>query len=240
MRLSAFHEPARTDQRRFVKVGRNDPCPCGSGKKYKKCCIGTANDPAIYAGQPGAPGPGPLLASEPWRLIHLKVTLLGTEPPIWRRLVLSGSHPLSHLHYAIQEAMGWWDAHLHVFRIGGRAYSAPDMQVSGARDSRRTWLHQVLHEGMGFIYQYDFGDSWEHEIVVEKVVGTSEKFQETRCPGGARACPPENCGGVWAYAHLLEAFVNPDDPDHEEAKERLGEDFDPEAFDADSVNRRLI
>ncbi len=227
---------------RGIRIGRNAPCPCGSGKKYKKCCLGTPNDPASDP----VPQTSELEEKEEepvvgrMQMFQLKIALMGTEPPVWRRVSVPWNISLSHLHYVIQESMGWCDSHLYLFEIKGRRYSDPDFELEDVRNAHKTWLHRVLREGDTFSYEYDFGDSWMHEIVVEKAFDAEEEHPGSACLDGARACPPEDCGGAWGYANRLEAIKDPLHEEHEEITEWVGEDFDPEAFDIDKVNARLI
>jgi hypothetical protein len=163
--------------------------------------------------------------------VTLKVTLQGSKPPIWRRLVMPAGASLGRLHSAIQAAMGWRDSHLHAFDAGGRTYSASGMADGGADESRVT-LGALARAGhKRFTYTYDFGDSWEHLIVIEKLGVAGDGLETPACIAGKRACPPEDCGGVWGYYELLDALADPDHPDREDRLEWLGEDFDPEAFD---------
>jgi hypothetical protein len=89
------------------------------------------------------------------------------------------------------------------------------------------------------VYEYDFGDGWEHGIQLEKIVGPEPGVHYPRCLAGRRACPPEDCGGVWGYAELLEILADPRHPEHAERLEWLGGPIDPEAFDPDEVNNLL-
>lgn len=175
-------------------------------------------------------------------IYRLKVTLRGTKPPIWRRLEVPGTVTLHKLHDIIQAAMGWYDCHLYEFSAGDRRYGVPDPDWgdSEVRSSRRVRLRDVAPAvGTTLLYEYDFGDDWEHSVLVEHV-GPPEPGQTYPvCLKGRRACPPEDCGGVWGYARLLEVLRDPTDPEHEETKEWLGRPLDPEAFDLEAVNRRL-
>lgn len=91
-----------------------------------------------------------------------------------------------------------------------------------------------------FRYAYDFGDSWELEIRVEKIVPAEHSMPTTAvCMDGARACPPEDCGGAWGYADLLESLADPKHPEHRNMKKWLGRRFDPEAFDLGRINLSL-
>jgi hypothetical protein len=173
---------------------------------------------------------------------QIKVTLSGSEPPIWRRLLVSSSTSLAELHRILQVAMGWTDDHLHGFepaqrRLRGRPEPADDLDFD---DEERVRLDQALpREKSALVYMYDFGDSWAHDIVVEKVLPSSDGVNVPSCIGGERACPPEDCGGIWGYDDLLDAIRDPEHPEHEEKLEWVGDEFDPERFDADAVNAIL-
>lgn len=184
----------------------------------------------------------------PWvktgSVYQLKITLRGTRPPIWRRVLVPGHFTLGDLHWVIQTAMGWTNSHLHHFKIGETFYSLPN-PYSGwddlkEEDSRKVRLDEVApRTKMKFIYEYDFGDSWEHEILVEKISSPDPKMKSPLCLKGARACPPEDVGGVWGYANFLQAIKDPKHEEHEEFLEWVGGDFDPEAFDLDETNKLL-
>src|SRR4029077_4994020 len=128
---------------------------------------------------------------------------------IWRRLLVPSDLTLAKLHDVIQVAMGWHDAHLHEFRVGDETYGAPDIE-SDAMDERKVRLHQVLgRAGAKALYTYDFGDSWEHRIVVEKSLPADPKLNYPVCTGGQRAGPPEDCGGIPGFYELMEAIEDP-------------------------------
>jgi hypothetical protein len=171
--------------------------------------------------------------------LSLKVTLRDTKPPIWRRLVVPGAMTLGDLHQAIQAAMGWDDAHLHAFDIAGREYGDPD-SVDGVADAERLSLNAVLTSGVRrFTYTYDFGDNWEHMVLIERPRRPLEAVSYPACIAGQRHCPPEDCGGSWGYQDLLAVLADPTHPDYPERVEWVGEDFDPEAFSVDVANARL-
>jgi hypothetical protein len=173
---------------------------------------------------------------------QLKVTLSGSEPPVWRRVQVPGEVSLARLHAVLQLAMGWHNSHLHQFSIGDTRYGEPDPAVAELEFSneRTAKLNQVAPlVGNRFTYEYDFGDSWEHEIVVETIMPSEPGARYPVCTGGERACPPEDCGGIWGYSELLEAVRDPEHPEHEEMLDWLEGNFDPEAFDLNEVNRRL-
>ena len=168
---------------------------------------------------------------------ELTVALTGIMPPIWRTLDVPGNLTLHKLHEIIQVAMGWENAHLYLFEIGERLYGEPstgwDIPVE---DATTTILEEVAAKTSAFTYEYDMGDSWVHEITVEQArEGDSE--ERPRCTGGARACPPEDCGGPLGYEDFLEAITDSDHEEHEAMLEWVGGQFDPEAFDMAAVER---
>jgi hypothetical protein len=172
---------------------------------------------------------------------QLKITLKGMRPPIWRRVQVKSSTTLSQLHLAIQAAMGWWNCHLHQFLIDGIDYGEPSLDYDwDLQDETRVKLSQVVRgEKSKFFYTYDFGDSWEHEILVEKVLLRDSKVTYPRCMTGKRACPPEDCGGTWGYAEFLEAIQDSAHPEHDELLEWIGGSFDAEACPLGEINQRL-
>lgn len=177
------------------------------------------------------------------QIYQIKVTLRDSKPPIWRRLLVSSETTLAQLHEIIQIAMGWEDAHLHQFEIGDERYSLPmedffdDLDVKDERCVKLSKL--VTGEDFKFVYEYDFGDSWDHIILVEKILPINSEQKLPVCINGKRACPPEDVGGVWGYDTFLEAIQNLDHPDHSMYIEWIGESFDPEVFDLDAINVAL-
>jgi len=170
---------------------------------------------------------------------QIKVTLKGTRPPIWRRFLVLSDMSLHQLHQVSQVVMGWENSHLYQFVIGERHYGEPYPEVE-MENSKATKLSQVVPgEATEFTYEYDFGDSWEHEVLIEKTLPAEPRKRYPLCIVGRRACPPEDCGGIWGYAELLEVIQDPEHEDHEEMLEWLGGSFDPEAFDLKEVNEVL-
>ncbi|MCY3022419.1 MAG: plasmid pRiA4b ORF-3 family protein [Planctomycetota bacterium] len=176
------------------------------------------------------------------QLYQLKVTLRGAKPPIWRRLQVPSDIPLSELHVVLLIAMGWDGGHLHQF-IKEQVYYGPvdpDLGMDDMEDEKGVVLRDLLpHAKSKLIYEYDFGDSWEHEVLVEKVLAPETNTRYPVCLDGARACPPEDCGGVWGYAELLKIMKDPKHEEYAERLEWLGEELDPEAFDVARVNAEL-
>jgi len=176
----------------------------------------------------------------PNEIYQIKVTLLYTKPPIWRRLLVPATLTLEQLHDVLQLAMGWEDCHMHAFRIGQRRFGIPDDDLPEIDDTRDVQLFHVLGKvGAKAVYTYDFGDGWDHAIVVEKRLLPTPGQAYPVCVEGKRHGPPEDCGGVPGYYSLLEAIGNPLHPQYKESRDWLGHEFDPEAFSVDTINRRL-
>ncbi|MHC4234133.1 MAG: plasmid pRiA4b ORF-3 family protein [Planctomycetota bacterium] len=171
---------------------------------------------------------------------ELRVVLSWIEPPIWRRIQVTADTTLAGLHHTLQIVMGWQDSHLHRFRVGDDYYGDATFEELELIPEDRTRLDEVAPgPGARLLYEYDFGDSWEHEIEVERVLDSEPGVRYPRCIEGARSAPPEDCGGVPGYEDLLAAIADPRHPEREELLEWVGGDFDPEAFDIDAVNRGL-
>lgn len=174
---------------------------------------------------------------------QVKVTLRGSKPPIWRRLEIPSAATLAELHVYLQEAFGWEYSHLWVFETPQGAYGIPDPEL-GHRSADSVRLHQVAPgKGDKIRYTYDFGDDWEHDVVVEAVALAEPGMAYPRCLTGRRAGPPEDCGGIWGYAELQEILANPADPEHLRKLDWLGlsspDEFDPAEFDVDETNEML-
>lgn len=172
---------------------------------------------------------------------QLHVALAGIEPPIWRQMLVPGHITLFGLHEFLQVVMGWQNEHLHLFVINGTTYSEPDPEEEYvAKDDRRVRLQQVVPQaGETFRYEYDFGDSWRHDITVEGIMPENTWTSVPACLDGQRACPPEDCGGVSGYANLVEALGHRRHPDHRQLREWVGPRYDPEVFSLQAVNAAL-
>lgn len=179
-------------------------------------------------------------------LYQLKITLQGTRPAVWRRIVVRADMKLHRLHRVIQEVMGWYDCHLHHFLTDSARYSEPDPDEFDfgfgpptKNEKRHTVADLALVEKSKFIYEYDFGDGWEHKIVLEKILPPDEAFKHPVCLAGANACPPEDCGGIGGYDNLKKILADPAHGEHDEMKLWLDRDFDPFFFDLAAVNLSL-
>ncbi len=177
-------------------------------------------------------------------LYELRITLRESKPAIWRRLQIPGSMTLLKLHRTLQVLLGWQDYHLHQFTVNGAVYGQrfadwreanPDML-----DERGVRLSRIAPPvGTRLLYEYDFGDSWKLEIVVESINVQQEGSGYAVCLGGQRAGPPEDVGGLGGYAEFLTAIRNPRHPEHDSWLEWAGGSFDPERFDVSAVNQAL-
>ena len=179
-------------------------------------------------------------------MYQFKITLFESRPRIWRRIQVQDC-TLDKLHEHIQTAMGWTNSHLHHFEVGKQLYGDPiligdnfeDMEYE---DSTATNLSDIIPENrrkFRFDYEYDFGDSWHHEILFEGCKKMEAGKKDPLCIEGERACPPEDCGGIWGYPNFIQAIENPEHERHEELLEWIGGEFDPEEFDIEEVNAML-
>ena len=181
------------------------------------------------------------MSSKNLSIYQLKITLQGSKPAIWRRLQVKSNITLEKLHRIFQIVMGWDDYHLHQFIIDRIYYGIPDPDFDlEVINERRIKLDSVVtREKYSFIYEYDFGDSWEHKIVVEKIMSPEAGVKYPICIGGKLACPPEDCGGIWGYSDLLKTIQDQNDPEYEDMLEWLGGEFDPDYFDLEAINSEL-
>ena len=174
---------------------------------------------------------------------QIKVTLIGSKLLIWRRFLVADTTTLARLHDILQIVMGWTNSHLHHFFINGEYYGMHMDDEFGdmrTKDETHFKLNQLVSsKGFRFGYEYDFGDSWEHELILEKILPAEKGSDHPVCIAGKRACPPEDVGGVWGYQDFLEAISDPDHPEHDNLLEWIGGSFDPQYFDLEEVNVRL-
>ncbi len=174
---------------------------------------------------------------------QLKVLLQDIEPPVWRRIQVYRHKRFIDLHLTLQAVMGWLNYHLHLFEVGETMIADEEILLEWQEDGVSNYearLMDFVHKvGSTFVYEYDFGDSWRHELTLEAILPLEPGARYPRCLDGARARPPEDIGGAWGYERFLEALGNPDDEEHDAFMEWSGGDFDPEAFSVNEVNRRL-
>ncbi len=177
-------------------------------------------------------------------IYQLKISLKHSSPPIWRRVLVPASIELEDLHAVIQTVFGWTNSHLHQF-VDGRTFYQPGGEDEGfpsmsVVDSVGVPLQSLLRkEKDKVVYEYDFGDSWEHQVLLEKVLPVDPEQRLPVCIKGKRACPPDDCGGIPGYFQILETLEGPNGEEKSALFEWLGGPFDPEAFDLDEINTQL-
>lgn len=186
-----------------------------------------------------------MINQSPAERLRLKITLQGSDPPIWRRVEVNDDITFFQLHRVIQQAMGWEDCHLHEFdvartRVGTRS---ADEAMAMVRDvmlpERSTRLFELLEGRRKFRYWYDFGDDWWHEVAIEKRLPPDAAAKPAVLLDGGRACPPEDCGGIPGYFNLLEILVDPAHEEHGDVLDWLGGTFDPETLDFTTRARKV-
>jgi hypothetical protein len=179
------------------------------------------------------------------RVYQLKIVLKGIEPPIWRRIQVPEVYTFWDLHVAIQDAMGWLDYHLHAFEITNPAtrqrdtIGVPDEDWQDEFPTLPGWRIPIgtyfSPDNRVSEYLYDFGDSWQHTVTLEKVLPRDRSVRYPICVAGKRRCPPEDCGGVYGYEELLRVLADPEDEEHESTLTWVGGSYDPEEFDPQKV-----
>jgi Plasmid pRiA4b ORF-3-like protein len=212
-------------------TGRPDPGPSIPGR--------------IAAKSPRAKGAGRGPASTGGGgAYQIKISLRGvSKPPVWRRVAVPADITLDLLHELILRVMGWSGDHLHVFSTGWAEYGSPDAGLGHGNEAAVRLLELLSGPGDKLRYTYDFGDDWDHDVVLEEVLPASPGTTDPCCLAGKGACPPEDCGGVWGYAELKEILADRGHQRHQDMLDWLGldsgDDFDPKAFSVEHVNFRL-
>lgn len=241
-KFDEMYGPSSKDNREEQAVRRSLTSEFGLGKT-----TGTENSkqhPSIHPSLPLSNARRAALGKKAQSVYQLKVTLRGIRPAIWRRVQVGGDTTLEHLHWVIQFAMGWTGSHLHSFAIQGMEHSLgkPGLGLDelDTYDEPSIILSQLITgEKFKFCYLYDFGDSWVHEVLVEKVLSAKSDTHYPVCIKAKRACPPEDCGGTWGYQTLLKAIKDPKHPEHALRLEWLDTSFDPEEVGLDDINDLL-
>ena len=184
-------------------------------------------------------------------IYQFKITLKETHPPVWRRIQVPSTYTFWDLHVAIQDAMGWFNRHLHEFRIQAKTgeslvFGIPsdeEVFLMFEKNSLADWKRKISkYESVmpsSFVYIYDFGDDWRHKIDFEEIQPAADGVTYPRCIKGKRACPPEDCGGAWRYPDLLAILADPEHEEHDSMKQwaetQTGGPFDPEHFNPAEV-----
>lgn len=180
------------------------------------------------------------------KVIELKITLKGIKPLIWRRIKISSQASLLDLHYVIQRTFGWTNSHLFMMEIGSmRFVNPPDWEEDAYRyqsaeiATLKDFIPKLVPKGGKFSYEYDMGDGWQHEIVVENIEDTQKAHFGAICVSGERACPPEDVGSTPGYYELLEDIQDPTSDRYKQVIGWLGYAYDPEVFDLKMVNQSI-
>ncbi|NNE73548.1 MAG: plasmid pRiA4b ORF-3 family protein [Acidimicrobiales bacterium] len=170
----------------------------------------------------------------------LWIALREVQPSVWRRIVVPAETKLPKLARLLAAAMGWEGKHRHLFHVGDLTFGPADPEEIGLIDERRITVAQLLPTvGARLTWAYDFGDDWEHDVVVEAIDAIDAGVRYPFCLAGERACPPEDCGGAWGYGNVLAALADPGHPDHEEVVDWVPSGFDADGFDIDAVTKRV-
>ena len=175
-------------------------------------------------------------------VLRLKVTLDDVEPKVLRRIEVPADIKLDRLHLTLQAALGWTNSHLFEIRARDVGWGIPSPDwPDGPLDARKVKLIDVLEDAgtKTLRYLYDYGDGWEHTIKVERMIPADTNIAYPRLIEASGRCPPEDVGGPWGYAEMLEALADPDHERHAEIREWVGDDFDPHAFDAEPLRANV-
>lgn len=165
--------------------------------------------------------------------------LADVEPSVSRRLLVPGSITLGKLHDILQVSMGWTNSHLHGFGIGAERFGPQDDDLEGEIHEGEVSVLSAIGAHETFVYEYDLGDAWDHNVAVERVSRLGQGLKHAVCLGGENACPPEDCGGSDGYRHLLVVLADPEDPEYRDLFDWIGGPFDPKHFDVAAVNVAL-
>jgi hypothetical protein len=171
-------------------------------------------------------------------LLQVRITLADVaDPQVWRRVLIPSAYPLDRVHTVIQATMGWQDSHLHAFRLGDESYAAPDPDDEmGYLDETKFRLGDLVEEGDRIDYEYDFGDGWEHALVVEARTVGQDGIVYPACVAGEGACPPEDCGGSPGFAEFKAVLAGPPSAERDALLQWAGGDYDPIRFDLSAAN----
>jgi hypothetical protein len=190
----------------------------------------------------------------PFSVYYLRVTLEDSKPAIWRDILVPNDLTLEGLHYVIQAVMGWGNCHRHQFIAENVIYTndllhneddeyglldGEDLEKQDRSEKKYTVAHLLSKEDDTIIYEYDLGDSWTHQVKLKKILPVDANAHQPRCIKGEKACPPEDCGGIWGYTDMLDTLRNTEHSENTQILAWFGEDFNPDHFDIEAVNRTL-
>jgi hypothetical protein len=179
------------------------------------------------------------------KIYQIQIELLGFKPKIWRKILVPSNLKLHDFHLIIQSTMGWTNSHLHQFLKNETSYiliMSLDDIIEGMNtvDYRKMKISDLLYkENDKLIYEYDFGDGWEHDIILKKILPVEPNIKYPVCLDGKMNCPPEDCGGIFGYADMLKILKQPKHKEYDSYIEWLGEEFDPTFFDINEINELL-
>ena len=182
------------------------------------------------------------------QIYQIKVLLEGTKPTVYRTIEIPENATFFDLHMVIQIAFNWYDAHLHEFRKENLLISDPEFyddvmyefEDEKLVNENKIQISEILQSPKDKIkYLYDFGDSWEHSVTLEKITDAIDGVEYPRCIRGKRCTPPEDVGGVWGFEEFKEAMADPHHEEHESYKEWYGGDFDSEFVDFEDINEQF-
>ena len=177
------------------------------------------------------------------QIYQLKISINDSKPSIWRRVLVYSDTLLPDLHRIVQTTMGWDNYHLHQFVHCNKFYAPPSEDEADefdAVDYSKIKLSSVIKkENDRMEYEYDFGDGWEHIVLLEKILEVDAAIHYPICLEGEQKCPPEDCGGIWGYMEMLDILKDKNHEGYEQCIEWVGDDFDATDFDAAAINEKL-
>jgi hypothetical protein len=171
-------------------------------------------------------------------IARLKITLDDVKPTVLRRIEVPFGIKLDRLHLTLQAALGWTNSHLYEIRAKDVGWGLPDPDwPDGPLDARKAKLADIIEDtGVKTLrYLYDFGDGWEHTIKIERLSNPEPGAFYPRLVEASGRCPPEDVGGPWGYAEMLDAITDPKHERHTEMRNWLGEHFDPHVIDTKAL-----
>jgi hypothetical protein len=176
------------------------------------------------------------------QIFQFKIILKNIEPKIWRRFQVKDNITFADMHRIILVVMGWDGSHLHQFVWNKHDYIGSVEHMPGdVEDERKISINQIFKEiKTKLVYEYDFGDDWEHDLILEEILEDDRKIKYAYCLDGKNNCPPEDCGGPWGFADMMDKLKSADSEEKEELLEWLGDDYDPSFFDLKKINEELL